>query len=268
VKPPADAALSVAGHNLGVYEQSVVADFYDTGELQAPERAILERFSDRIRQGTVLDIGVGAGRTTGHLSALAGRYIGVDYSDTMIERARAGYPGVDLRQGDARDLSAFADGSIDVVLFSFNGIDSVSHEDRLIILGEIKRVLAPGGLFVFSAHNRAFWPSKRDEWLDGLHKGGSAVENIRNVVMFVPTGVRRLKNHLANRSRTVNTPEYAIVCDGGHDHTLLHYYIDQGRQREQLRTCGFEPVLTLDLTGSEASPQSRDAWFYYVAESR
>src|SRR4051812_49136097 len=104
---------SLAEHNLTVYEQAAVADEYVMGELQAPERVIIERFADRVEQGTVLDIGVGAGRTTGHLRAISGHYIGIDYAEAMIDRARVAHPDVDLRQGDARDLSAFADGSIE-----------------------------------------------------------------------------------------------------------------------------------------------------------
>ena len=35
-----------------------------------------------------------------------------------------------------RNLSIFDDAYFDFVMFSFNGIDSVEHQDRLAILGE------------------------------------------------------------------------------------------------------------------------------------
>src|ERR1019366_8247253 len=66
--------------------------------------------------------------------------------------------------GDARDLSRFGDGEFDVVLFSFNGMDYISHEDRLRVLAPVRRVLRPGGTFFFSAHSlnvfpfRLIWP--------------------------------------------------------------------------------------------------------------
>ena len=56
------------------------------------------------RRGRVLDIAVGAGRTTGLLSRYAATYVGVDIAESMVDLARERFPDVDLRVGDARDL--------------------------------------------------------------------------------------------------------------------------------------------------------------------
>ena len=42
-----------------------------------------------------------------------------------------------LELGDARDLSQVANASFGLVVFSLNGIDAVSHCDRLQILQEV-----------------------------------------------------------------------------------------------------------------------------------
>lgn len=54
---------------------------------------------------------------------------------------------------EGRDLSQFRTASFDLILFSFNGIDYLSHAGRLKALTEIRRVLAIGGVFVFSSDN-------------------------------------------------------------------------------------------------------------------
>ena len=87
------------------------------------ERAILDAHADDLHGKSILDLGMGTGRTTEYLLRLSRDYVGVDYSPAMSEYCRSRFPGVDFRCGDAADLSPFADGSFDVVVFSFNGID-------------------------------------------------------------------------------------------------------------------------------------------------
>ncbi len=57
------------------------------------EAAILDRFRPYVAGARFLDIGVGGGRTTEALAALAGDYVGVDYSAEMVRRCRARHPG-------------------------------------------------------------------------------------------------------------------------------------------------------------------------------
>ncbi|HEY7628099.1 MAG TPA: class I SAM-dependent methyltransferase, partial [Ilumatobacteraceae bacterium] len=122
------------------------------GFVDASERVLVERLGREYAGGDVLDVGVGGGRTVPLLRSWAGRYVGIDYLPELVAAARHRYPDADLRVGDARQLE-FPDGSFDVALFSINGLDAVSHEDRASALGEIRRVLRPTGTFVFSSHN-------------------------------------------------------------------------------------------------------------------
>jgi SAM-dependent methyltransferase len=150
---------------LKVYsDPSVVAYFAGMEGLQPCEEVMFRRW---IKRGAaVLDLGVGAGRTTGPLSRSAERYVGVDYSQGMVDACRARYPALELRRADATDLSAFGDAQFDAVVFSFNGIDCIrDDEDRARCLREAARVLREGGVFVLSSHNAralAFWPQFRN----------------------------------------------------------------------------------------------------------
>lgn len=98
---------------------------------------------------TVLDMGCGAG-TDLLLAAMhvgsTGRAIGVDMTESMAARARAGaaaagLPNVDVRLGDATALPV-SDGSIDVLIS--NGVFNLVP-DKERALAEMFRVVAPGG---------------------------------------------------------------------------------------------------------------------------
>jgi SAM-dependent methyltransferase len=102
----------------------------------------------------VADIGCGAGMDL-LLAALAvgstGRAIGVDMTEAMAERARAGATAmgldhVDVRLGDALDLPIESD-SLDAVLS--NGALNLTP-DKLAAYREVFRILKPGGEFLYA----------------------------------------------------------------------------------------------------------------------
>ena len=98
------------------------------------EEVILGMLGEEFRNRKILDVGVGAGRTTPHLLQISDQYVGIDYSSAMIESCKSRYPAVDFRVCDAKNLSEFLNDSFDLIVFSYNGIDCMPHEDRLIIV--------------------------------------------------------------------------------------------------------------------------------------
>lgn len=88
---------------------------------------MLNELRTKLPEMRMLDIGVGAGRTTHHFAPLTKEYIGVDYSKNMIKARRRkfrNYPKkLTFKVADARDLKLFGDKYFDFALFSFNGID-------------------------------------------------------------------------------------------------------------------------------------------------
>jgi SAM-dependent methyltransferase len=118
------------------------------------EERILGRLGPTLQSARLLDVGIGTGRTTASLAGRVKQYVGVDYSPTMLTLARSRFPHADLRLADARKLTEdFGQAQFDLVLFSFNGIDGVDHDDRLRILDGIRQVLVPDGILIFSTHN-------------------------------------------------------------------------------------------------------------------
>ena len=144
--------------NLQVFNSSEVAQYYAALNYLTPCEQLL--FEEYLRRGmAILDLGVGGGRTTPHLSSIASRYVGVDYAGEMIAACRKRFPGLEFDVANAADLSAFASSTFDAAVMAFNGMDSViPDEARLRALGEIGRVLKPQGILIFSSHNpRSIW---------------------------------------------------------------------------------------------------------------
>ena len=135
----------------------IVTEYAAAKGLQLPERTIFDALSDRLRTMRMLDIGVGGGRTTEHFAGLVKQYIGIDYSEPMIEVCRTRFsdqfPDARFEVGDATDMRSFDNASFDFILFSFNGIDYVTHEERLEAFRAVHRVGCAGAVFCFSTHN-------------------------------------------------------------------------------------------------------------------
>ncbi|MEO1435133.1 MAG: class I SAM-dependent methyltransferase [Bacteroidota bacterium] len=124
----------------------------------------------------LLDLGCGTGRTTFGLWELGYRnLIAVDLTPEMIESAVAiqtqRKSDIPFQVGDATALALETD-QFDAVLFSFNGLMSIpGQHNRDNALSEIKRVLKPGGIFLFTTHDRdedadyfEFWKAQRERW--------------------------------------------------------------------------------------------------------
>jgi SAM-dependent methyltransferase len=169
----------------------------------------------------VLDLGCGAGRTTGDLARRGFSVTAVDLAPRLLEAARERHPGLDFRVMDATALE-FEDASFDAALFSYNGIDCIHPvEQRVRAMAEAFRVLRPGGVFVLSSHNL----------VGAIFSGG----------YFYPTGywnaVRFLFSQLGNR---LARSWYLRYRDGGGVQYL--YSAPPGRTVAQLQSVGFQVV--------------------------
>jgi SAM-dependent methyltransferase len=172
----------------------VVSKFATRGFSDAGEAAALGAVSEWA-SGDVLDIGVGGGRTTGLLGAAARSYAGVDLSPAMLGLALARFPDADLREANAVDLAGVADAAYDLVMFSYNGLDALDHDDRGSALAAMARVVRPEGRVLFSSLNldgvsfdeRPWWvaggllsPRVRYHVADAARHPGTVVRSLRN----------------------------------------------------------------------------------------
>jgi SAM-dependent methyltransferase len=253
--------------NRNVWESLVsgYSDWARQGLLEG-ERAILARLGDVLSGVRLLDIGVGAGRTAPAFSAACARYVGIDSAEGMIRHCRQALPDLDFRHCDARDLGIFQAASFDVVWFTFNGIDYVPPADRVRVLREMVRVLAPGGTLVFSSHNLNAPPAPPGLW-PAWRTGGSLVR--RGV-----SNVRRLGTHLMGhvnyrvRQRQQEWGEdHAFLVDTAHGYRLLTCFVSPPHQVARLQELGLVDVTVMakDGTPVAADAGSADTWLFYMA---
>ena len=138
--------------NSAAYETAAALAEYDKPcEPMQIEKVLFAEFFDH--NGPLLDIGCGAGRTTYRLVEDGFKVVGADLSATLLEAARVRRPGVEFHHADVRHLP-FEDESFSQALFSHNGMDQVHPiGDYLKALKEVRRVLIPNGIFIYSGHN-------------------------------------------------------------------------------------------------------------------
>ena len=105
-----------------------------------------ERIPAKIRDMEVLEIATGPGLLAKHVAPAAKRMIATDYSDGMIAEAKKGECPANLtfETADAMNLP-YADESFDAVLI-VNALHIVPDPEKA--LGEIRRVLRPGGIMI------------------------------------------------------------------------------------------------------------------------
>jgi len=250
--------------NRSVYNSAaVVARYKGRDAIHPAEAAIIERFRSEWSGARMLDIGVGAGRTTLHFAPLVREYVGVDYAPGMVEACRERFkdqPNATFAVCDAREMSQYADGSFDFVLFSYMGLDSVGHEDRARILGEIRRVLRPGGHFAFSAHNLRFIPR--------LYRPYRA----KFILSTLWTAMRAVRVRMLNPPQAdLLARDYALIRDGSEKFRTEMYYIKPEAQLRALEQLGFHTIDTYDLKGRRIASEEelkkvREPWVHYVGE--
>ncbi len=255
--------------NKTTYTATSIVNYYARLDwLQPAEIAILERLRPQLATMKMLDIGIGGGRTTLYFAPLVKQYVGIDYSSKMIAACQqrfkdSEYP-MSFEVCDARDMSQFDDNSFDFILFSYNGIDYVSHKDRLKIFAEVKRVGKQGCYFFFSSHN-----------LQTLEKGLTwqkqlSINPIKIYTNLVALGLFWLFNRSLNRQMVADA-DYLIVRDESHLFRLDTYYIRAAQQLKDLSQDfshveiypwkSKERVLEMDAPVMET-----ELWLYYLCQ--
>jgi len=253
--------------NQRTYERDYVVRLYArTNELQKPEAVLLAAFGSDLKEMKMLDVGVGAGRTTAHFAPLVKDYVGIDYSRKMVETCKRlfldRYSNVSFEMCDARSLAAFSDNHFDFVLFSFNGIDYVSAPDRSKIFSEIKRVCRSGGHFFFSTHN-----------LNSDIEHAFSVQQATDIKGAVKQLVRNACFRVLNPNwrRIRETSAHMILNDGAHRFQSTTFYIKPNEQLRQLDEQGFEDIKVFAMDGQQLDRTGlsliQDPWLYFLCRA-
>ena len=247
-----------------------VTDAYVDLSLMPSEHRLLQRLGEHLHEMEMLDLGVGTGRTGYTFAPLVRRYVGLDASPRMLERARAllgADENVELIEGNARDLNA-VEGAFDLVLFSFNGLDALGHEDRLLTLTEVRRVLRPGGYFLFSSHSLGALP------LDTHMRRAPQFAGRRLYEIYAKLRELRYARRVRRLNRGLDidaarTRGWTVVPEVGHGFRIDDHYVDPQHQVEQLRELGFEVEALYDEQGRTLGLpyRGRSPWIDYLCRA-
>jgi len=131
--------------------------------------ALIRRLLPAVRRGVLLEIGCGPGVHLFPLADAFSRAIGADLSPNMIAAAaavRRTHPcaaQIELHAEAAERLVSVGDEAVDVVLCT----GAFEHmTDKRAVLGEVRRVLKPGGYFVCLTLNGDYlWYRRIAPWL-------------------------------------------------------------------------------------------------------
>jgi len=193
-----------------------IADIYD--ELLVPlifeqYAADLAERTASIAPETVLEVAAGSGVVTRAVATVLdvdGRYTVTDLNPPMLDRARARQPQdtrIDWCPADALELP-FPDATFDLVLCQFG---SMFFPDRVRAYREARRVLRPGGSFVYNMWDRI----EANEFADEVTKSLASV---------FPD----------------NPPEFLARTPHGHHDTSTY--------REELTAAGFTTIAVAPVT--------------------
>ncbi len=130
--------------------------FYVLKSMNAPRFEFFDKFISSWKDIKVLDVGCGGGFTCEFIAKKGAIVSGIDLSDVSIETAKIHAKEsdviIDYRSGIAENLP-YENDSFDVI----NCVDVLEHlKDVTIAIAEVKRVLKPGGVFLFDTINKTF----------------------------------------------------------------------------------------------------------------
>jgi SAM-dependent methyltransferase len=235
-------------HNARVWAEQDFVRAYARNDVRPAEAMLLIRYAEELG-GRVLELGCGAGRLTQYLAARGGDVLGIDVSPRMVAHCRTRFPELSFEVGDLAELAAFPDASRDVVVAAYNVLGVLDHDERLAVLRSLRRVLAPGGLLLFSAHNLAFLPRVPTPF--GLVTRSRSPLRVAWNLARLPL---RARNHRRLRGGEERAAEHAVVNDQAHDFRLLHYYVGRDAQERQLAAAGLTLLECLDGDGRVVEP--------------
>ncbi|MFG2893330.1 class I SAM-dependent methyltransferase [Streptomyces sp. NPDC048248] len=163
----------------------------------------------------VLEIGAGAAQCSRWLAAQGAHPVALDLSHRQLQHALRiadGAPGegdVELVEADAGALP-FRDGSFDLACSAYGAIPFVA--DPVRVLREVRRVLRPGGRFVFSVTHPIRWAFPDEPGPEGLSVAASYFDRVPYVEQDETGRAVYVEHHrtLGDRVRDVVTAGFRL----------------------------------------------------------
>ncbi len=241
------------------------------------ELYLFHKYEDELKNAKILDIGIGFGRTTYYFANICKEYIGVDYQQVPVDFCKQNFKqlqNANFYVCDARNMNIFEDNYFDIVFFSFNGIDYVSHTDRTLVLEEMKRVCNPNGIIYFSSHNlqgfKDFINEEREFSFRFFTDPCKFIRFLKNRLFLIR--LKRKNPRLNNIINNSSTLEYAIISYAQNFKLTLHF-VSPDKQIEQLKKMGLKDIRIISTNNGMEVKQAdeikslRDFAVYYFCRT-
>lgn len=250
-------------NNRQIYEsEKVVRNYKKLHGLFPAEKKLYDIIKNTKNKQVMLDLGVGAGRTTNFFASNFNNYVGVDFSSVMIDVCRKKFThlkNVQFINADVASLPELSSDSFNFVLFSLNGIDYLKNlDERIILLSNIYKLLKEDGIFAFSTHNTK-----------AITRVYSFQLPKRNPLKLIPEYFRYKKVREINGAISLHqNKNFCQLYDGGEYFGALTSYILPSYQIVLLRNVGFKKIQTIDIKGNnipiEKIDTCNDNWVHYI----
>ena len=198
----------------------------------------------------VLCLAAGGGQQSAAFALLGARVTVFDLSAAQLARDRAVAAhyqvAITTRQGDMRDLSAFASAAFDLVWhpYSLNFVPDVA-----VVLREVARVLRPGGLYYLQCANPFFMGLSERDWTG---QGYALRHPYTDGAVIISDDPEWVYDRAAHPDAPIPGPrEYRHTLS-----TLLNGLIDQGFTLRHVDD-------TLDVPADPAAPPG--IWEHFTA---
>lgn len=132
--------------------QKIIKWYISRKHIQNGEKKILE-LVDFLNIKTMLDIGVGGGRTSMYFLNLVESYLGIDIVPDFIDTLQKKYSQKQFKCMNVLDITNL-EKTYDFILFSHNGIDNLlTLEEYTKALDNMYKICNKNGYVCFSSHN-------------------------------------------------------------------------------------------------------------------
>jgi SAM-dependent methyltransferase len=247
-------------HNVSIYSIKGIAPYYAREPLYPPEIQIFIKHKSEFADKTMLDIGVGTGRTSKYLAPFCKRYVGIELNKDMLDLFSENLPQVELVHCDMREFYTLNKDKFDFVIGPYSAFDALNHADRVKMFHDIHAMMQPNGMFVFATHNLN-WKGVGSS--PQLERAKDPVRLFKNYLAYR----KCVKHHQRMKSLEEHHETYAILNDISHEWLALLYYITREEQTKQLHEAGFEVLEVYDRDGvllETGRDDSHCAVLYYV----
>jgi SAM-dependent methyltransferase len=166
--------------------------------------------ADGLKGADVLEIGAGAAQCSRWLAARGARPVALDLSHRQLQHALRIGGDLPLVQADASALP-FRDGSFDLACSAYGAVPFVAEPGR--VFAEVRRVLRPGGRWVFSVTHPIRWAFPDEPGPEGLSVAASYFDRTPYVEQDDEGRAVYVEHHrtLGDRVRELVTAGFRLV---------------------------------------------------------